>query len=98
MFQRALEPPQDPPLLSWVFDDNCGITFVLLLISHKTQKVYYGSQRRMVSMFNFFVFLKFVFFFALLLLYVNWCTMWRLYTRCSGSRNIKEKTCAIQTK
>ena len=39
---------------------------------------YQGVERRMVLVVNFLVFIK-LSFFALLLLYVTWCTMWTLY-------------------
>ena len=38
----------------------------------------HGVQRRMISVDNFFVFLRLLFF-AVLLLYETECTLWRLY-------------------
>ena len=38
-------------------------------------------QHRMVLVVNFFMFFE-LFVFVLLLLYVTWCTMWRLYMSC----------------
>ena len=40
--------------------------------------IYHWVQRRMISVNHFFVFLRLLFF-ALLLLYVTQCTMWKLY-------------------
>ena len=51
---------------------------ILIFYLHRVVEPMHGVQRRMISVVNCFIFLRLLFV-ALLLLYLTYCTMWKLY-------------------